>query len=60
MSSVADARAVRRAVLRRALRAGRAAALAGRPVTVCPYPPGALRELYVRGYVAGARELRTT
>jgi ribosome modulation factor len=50
---------VRLAVLRRALRAGRSAALAGRPVTVCPYPAGTLRELFVRGYVAARAELRT-
>ena len=45
---MADARA-----LRWALAQGKAAAAAGRPVTVCGYPPGTLRELFVRGYVAG-------
>ena len=45
-------------MLRRALRAGRSAALAGRPVSVCPYEPGTERTLFVRGYVGGLRELR--
>lgn len=60
MSNVDAAKAaVRRALFRRALDAGRSAALAGRPVTVCPYPAGTLRELFVRGYVGGQRDLRT-
>ncbi len=61
MSSVAaaDRRDARRAAVLRALRAGRSAALAGRPVTVCPYPAGTQRELFIRGYVAGVAELRT-
>jgi ribosome modulation factor len=36
-----------------AIQAGRKAAVAGRPVTDCPYPPGVpLRAAWVRGYVS--------
>lgn len=49
---MADAKAVKRALFRSALRQGKDACEAGRPVTACPYPPGMLRVLFVRGYVA--------
>jgi ribosome modulation factor len=50
MRGVADIDALRRAIAE-----GRAARQADRLITVCPYTPGTLRDLFVRGYVAARR-----